>query len=151
MKEHERVFLARLPNTNEYKHVFLRYCRTRTWIFRKISNLNEHVFRWNYWTPQTPNNTNTRVFSSLVATNMKHLSTPTNCCTKNNLIIKSKSLSLLERHSVRETTRLLKTRYSMDFQPSTIREGGRNILMNRIYDSTLVLLYISQIKRTYKS
>ena len=36
---------------------------------------------------------------------------------KVNLIIKREGLSLLETHSIRETTRILNTRYSMDLEP----------------------------------
>ena len=39
---------------------------------------------------------------------------------KVNLIIKKEGLSLLETHSIRETTRILNTRYSMDLEPSTV-------------------------------
>ena len=39
---------------------------------------------------------------------------------KVNLMIKREALSLLETHAVRETTRIINTRYSMDLQPSTV-------------------------------
>ena len=39
---------------------------------------------------------------------------------KVNLMIKREALSLLETHAVRETTRIINTRYSMDLQPYTV-------------------------------
>ena len=35
-------------------------------------------------------------------------------------MIKREALSLLETHAVRETTRIINTRYSMDLQPYTV-------------------------------
>ena len=39
---------------------------------------------------------------------------------KVNLIVKREGLSLLETHSVRETTRILNIRYTMNLEPSTV-------------------------------
>ena len=44
-------------------------CETRTLIFLKTSNTNEHVFRCNYWTLRKWTNTNTRAFWSLFWSN----------------------------------------------------------------------------------
>ena len=67
---------------------------------------------------------------------------------KVNLIIKREGLSLLETHSIRETTRILHTRYSMDLEPSTVlrwKKQKQKILENVTATKTTE----KKLKRTF--